>query len=61
MVGGTRIHWRWTETILHNFQDNGKGGSTPAASLIFDFSGDLYGTTYYGGKKNGGTVFKIVR
>lgn len=53
-IGGS-----WTETILHNFQDNGTDGFTPGASLIFDSSGNLYGTTYYGGAKNGGTVFEI--
>lgn len=38
-IGGS-----WTETVLHNFQDNGKDGATPGASLIFDSSGNLYGT-----------------
>ncbi len=51
----------WTETILHNFQDNGKDGATPGASLTFDSSGNLYGTTFDGGTKKGGTVFKIAR
>jgi uncharacterized repeat protein (TIGR03803 family) len=36
----------WTEKILHNFASN--DGNSPSASLIFDASGDLYGTTYYG-------------
>jgi uncharacterized repeat protein (TIGR03803 family) len=51
----------WTETIVHSFEDNGKDGEYPGASLIFDPSGNLYGTTYGGGKKSGGTVFKIVQ
>jgi len=27
--------------------------------LVFDGSGNLYGTTYYGGADNGGTVFEL--
>ena len=37
----------WTETVLHSF--NGTDGREPAAGLIFDAAGNLYGTTYYGG------------
>ena len=39
----------WTEKLLHNFDNNGKDGYYPAASLILDSSGNLYGTTAYGG------------
>jgi uncharacterized repeat protein (TIGR03803 family) len=38
----------WTETVLHNF-GNGKDGQNPQASLILDGSGNLYGTTVFGG------------
>jgi uncharacterized repeat protein (TIGR03803 family) len=57
-AGGT-----WTERILHNF-GNGTDGSFPLAGLIFDASGNLYGTTEYGGGGVGdgpGTVFQISR
>jgi uncharacterized repeat protein (TIGR03803 family) len=53
-IGGS-----WTETVLHSFQDNGIDGETPGPSLTFDSSGNIYGTTYDGGLKKGGTVFKI--
>ncbi len=46
----------WTETVLHNFK-NGTDGCRPEASLIFDSSGALYGTTAGGGTN--GTVFKL--
>jgi uncharacterized repeat protein (TIGR03803 family) len=48
----------WTETLLHDF-GNGTDGSDPRAGLIFDAAGNLYGTTFYGGAYNGGTVFQI--
>ncbi len=40
----------WTETVLHGF-GNGQGtdGAGPAAGLIFDGAGNLYGTTSGGG------------
>ena len=41
----------WTETILHSFSNNGTDGSNPSG-LVFDASGNLYGTT-----ANGGTAF----
>jgi len=49
----------WTEKILHRFNDNGKDGNHPQASLVFDASGNLYGTTYDGGVYGDGTVFEI--
>jgi uncharacterized repeat protein (TIGR03803 family) len=56
----------WTETILHDFDNNGIDGTEPMAGLVFDSAGNLYGTTSYGGsfynEKYGyvyGTVFEI--
>jgi uncharacterized repeat protein (TIGR03803 family) len=37
------------ETILYNFQNNGKDGQYPTGGLIFNPAGSLYGTTQYGG------------
>jgi uncharacterized repeat protein (TIGR03803 family) len=51
-AGGT-----WTETVLHTF---GKGdGNTPDAGVIIDAAGNLYGTTFMGGKANVGTVYEL--
>jgi len=48
----------WTQNVLYHFQDSGDGGY-PVGGLIFDASGNLYGTTSYGGSGNGGTVFEL--
>ena len=40
----------WTETVLYVFQgDAGDDGATPFGGLVIDSSGNLYGTTGYGG------------
>jgi uncharacterized repeat protein (TIGR03803 family) len=56
----------WTESVLHSFSGS-HDGSHPAAGLIFDAAGNLYGTTDSGGKLNlcegdrsgCGVVFKL--
>lgn len=45
-------------TLRHSF-GKGNDGASPYAGLIFDASGNLYGTTYEGGAYGGGTVFEI--
>jgi uncharacterized repeat protein (TIGR03803 family) len=49
----------WTETILHNFSNNGADGFNPVAGPIFNASGNLFGTTGQGGSYNQGAVFEI--
>jgi uncharacterized repeat protein (TIGR03803 family) len=48
----------WTKTVLHNFQA-GSDGAFPVGGLIFDSSGDLYGTTASNGLRGGGTLFEL--
>jgi hypothetical protein len=57
----------WTETILYSFQ-GGNDGYVPWGDLVFDKSGNLYGSTIFGGGKGTtcdpfyqycGTVFKL--
>jgi hypothetical protein len=60
---------RWTEKVLHSFSRLSKvraGGFEPYGGLIFDKSGNLYGTTGYGGtsgvaapEEGLGTVFEL--
>jgi len=47
-----------TETVLHSF-GSGTDGYFPAAGLILDSAGNLYGTTRSGGSGNLGTVFML--
>jgi uncharacterized repeat protein (TIGR03803 family) len=49
----------WQETVLHSFYDNGVDGWDPVAGVTLDSSGDVYGTTQYGGTNSHGTVFEI--
>jgi uncharacterized repeat protein (TIGR03803 family) len=51
--GGT-----WTESLLYSFT-GGSDGANPAAGLIFDPSGNLYGATYLGGASGDGVVYKL--
>jgi uncharacterized repeat protein (TIGR03803 family) len=50
----------WTESILYGFTGGNDGGA-PTAGLIFDSTGNLYGTATVGGLYNGGTVFQLSR
>jgi uncharacterized repeat protein (TIGR03803 family) len=49
----------WTEKVLYNFAVSNTDGNGPQASLIFDSTGNLYGTTVHGGANSGGTAFKL--
>lgn len=53
-AGGT-----WSEKVLHSFTA-GEDGANPTGSLVLDASGNLYGTTFWGGAYNGnGNVYKL--
>jgi uncharacterized repeat protein (TIGR03803 family) len=51
----------WTQTILHNFQNNGRDGMLPVGNLTIRSSHVLYGVTSGGGGHKVGTVFAIVQ
>jgi len=46
------------ETVVYSFTGGADGGN-PVGSLIFDPTGNAYGTTKQGGAFNKGTVFKL--
>jgi uncharacterized repeat protein (TIGR03803 family) len=49
---------RWTEQVLHSFS-GGRDGAVPESTLIFDKSGNLYGTTRDGGAHGAGVAFEL--
>jgi hypothetical protein len=52
----------WTETVLYRFcQSRGcADGRRPIAKLVFDYTGNLFGMTQYGGSIGNGTVFELI-
>jgi uncharacterized repeat protein (TIGR03803 family) len=48
----------WTETVMHGFV--AADGQTPEMGLLLASSGDLYGTTAFGGLYGNGVVFRLV-
>lgn len=46
------------EQVLHSFTGATNDGSLPVGALVY-VNGELYGTTFYGGKYGDGIVFKI--
>lgn len=48
----------WKFTLLHTFA-GGKDGRTPAGTLALDQSGNVYGSTWYGGSNDLGVVFQL--
>jgi uncharacterized repeat protein (TIGR03803 family) len=48
----------WSENVLHSF-GSGYDGTSPVAPLIFDQTGNLYGTAYSGGQTGGGIAFQL--
>ena len=51
----------WLETVLYSFAGGEDGGNPDYGDLVFDQSGNIYGTTVYGGSSNRGVVFKLTR
>jgi uncharacterized repeat protein (TIGR03803 family) len=47
------------EVVLYSFGSNPNDGDIPNGGLVFDSSGNLYGTTQRGGAYGGGTVFEL--
>lgn len=48
----------WSERIIHSFTRE-IDGDGPRGDLVFDESGNLYGTTSLGGASEAGTVFEL--
>jgi uncharacterized repeat protein (TIGR03803 family) len=55
-----RSNGTWAEAVLHSFDSSTGDGGRPAAALILDAQGNVYGTAVIGGAdKEGGVVFEL--
>jgi uncharacterized repeat protein (TIGR03803 family) len=54
----------WTENVLYSFKGGKQDGGSPLGALVFDLSGNLYGTTSTGGSQacndGCGTIFELM-
>jgi uncharacterized repeat protein (TIGR03803 family) len=50
----------WTESVLYAFA-GGADGASPYDGLVFDKTGNLFGSTYAGGASGYGTVFELAK
>src|SRR6266568_7952207 len=48
-----------TYNVIYNFTAKGSDGATPYGGPILDKSGNLYGTTYLGGRYGAGSVYRL--
>jgi uncharacterized repeat protein (TIGR03803 family) len=55
-------HKQFTQTVLYSFcqLSNCEDGGNPVSAPIFDASGNLLGTTAYGGADNSGVIYEVV-
>jgi uncharacterized repeat protein (TIGR03803 family) len=51
--------WASSETVIYNLDNYTGDGYQPYSGLVADAKGNLYGTTYYGGTNNVGSVFEL--
>lgn len=49
---------KWQLSTLYSFRDQPDGAS-PYGGVVFDKSGNLYGTTYYAGANDVGAIYKL--
>jgi len=50
----------WTHKPLYTFKIGFYDGQKPEAGVLFDATGNLYTTTYFGGLYDQGTVFELI-
>jgi len=55
----TLSHGRWVHNVIYAFTEIGNDGSGPFSGVTIDQTGNLYGTTAYGGEHGAGTVYQI--
>ncbi len=53
------IHTAQAQSLNVLFTFDGSNGGNPDSGVVRDSSGNFYGTTFYGGTSDNGTVFKL--
>ena len=53
----TRSGGQWTPASIHEF--HGTDGTSPYSGVTFDDQGNFYGTAWYGGANNAGSVYEM--
>jgi len=51
----------WKYHVLHRFGSSANDGTNPWGGLVVDAAGNVYGTTYEGGRYGHGTIFKLAQ
>jgi uncharacterized repeat protein (TIGR03803 family) len=51
---------QWTESLLYEFSGTSSDGQFPYSNLVFDASGNLYGTSFLGGANDLGLAYELV-
>jgi uncharacterized repeat protein (TIGR03803 family) len=51
---------RWTETVIHSFDNDGTDGYAVSGGLLLTSTGHLYGTAANGGLDGGGIVYELL-
>jgi uncharacterized repeat protein (TIGR03803 family) len=52
---------QWPETVVYRFTGLGDGATPQSGDLIFDQSGNIYGTASGGGANGAGVVYKLTK
>jgi uncharacterized repeat protein (TIGR03803 family) len=50
---------KWKEVVLHHFPAFSGDGISPYGALVMDSTGNLWGTTQFGGSAGEGTIFEL--
>ena len=50
---------KWVSSTIWAFGGTSGDGTSPDCDLVMDKSGNIFGTTFYGGTANAGTVFEL--
>jgi uncharacterized repeat protein (TIGR03803 family) len=56
-LAGSGLSWNFN--LVHPFSNYGSDGTNPKGGLVVDSSGNVYGTTPFGGVFGNGTVFQM--